>query len=297
MSHFEGTKILWTEDPNPSILSSGLFPIWPSFKPSLSEYYALANTPDQIFSIGANERYMIWPATRFSTLNVNYMYSEGINGMLGSMMRNSLRFNVGENEPSRLTEFVPPIPGGVYEVSKKPSVLLTGPNSGECGRRFAANPLGQYQYNMTGSSYYYGGIESFDPGEDVQLCRVAHLIGGAGDLTGYSLYCQVWSKSGNDLDTMLAESSAIVGTTELGALGTSYPFPVVFFFDPAYTLLNGTTYAIVVTMKAVDGTNYWKSWRGPNISAPLGNWAAWNSSGVRQTSNGYEPSFILYVKV
>jgi len=296
MSHFEGTKILFAEDPNPGILSSAMYPILPAFKSSLEGYLeALAIPFDQVFNPIAHDRFMNWPTKVLSTLNVNYMYSDGINGMLGPMMQNTLRYNVGEDEPTRIKDIVPELPGGTFLVSKKPNVLLSGPNSGECGRRLIGNGGYQYQYNMTGTNYYYAGIEAFDPGEDVDLCRVYHKIGTQGDFSGKTLYCQVWSKSGNDLDTMLAESEPIVGNSEMNNW-TSSPFLVPFFFSPAYTLLNGTTYAIVVTMKEADAANYWKSYRGPDSAQPLGNIAAWNSSGVRQTSNSYEPSFILYVK-
>lgn len=284
MSHFEGMPIRYGEDfPDAEVNIVAL----PHFKPE-DTYFGQVSS--QVTDYGGSYNKFMWMSPLLSTLNVNYMYNDQINAVAGAKV-----FPLMIDQPTaatHLSNIFPPVFPLIYSPSKVDQ-LLNGPPVGSCGKRVIGNPQGLDNYIMNSSTYYYCGIESFTPTADIELCRISALLGGNGDLTGKTIYCQIWSKSGNDLDTKLAEAS-ISGNAEIGGM-TSYPFPFVFFFD--YTLLNGVTYAIVVTMEEVDASNYIRQYRGPNTSAPLGTTAAWNSSGVRSTANSYEPSFVLYEKV
>lgn len=282
MSHFEGTPVRYDDGYGEDIT---VLNVLPSFSPDFDDYPQITPNNTNVESY-LTTGLLMWVSPLLSTLNVNYMHSDQINGKAEGRVF-SLMFEPPEGA-THITDVVPKMSPLVYTPSKVDQ-LFDGPPSGSCGKRTIGNPSSQYYYNMTGTTYYYAGAEAFTPSGDIDLCRVIAILNFQGDMTGKTIYCQIWSKSGNDLDTKLAEDS-IAGTSEMG----SNVFPYPFFID--YTLLNGVAYAIVITMDEVDASNYPRVWRGPAISTPFGNTAAWNSSGVRQTADGYEPSFILFEK-
>ena len=63
------------------------------------------------------------------------------------------------------------------------------------------------------ANLYYVGQGGFDPGEDISICKVTVYPDlQAGDITGKTFYCQVWTMSGTSLGILQGESDGVVGS-------------------------------------------------------------------------------------
>ena len=121
------------------------------------------------------------------------------------------------------------------------------------------------------------GQGEFNPGEDISICKVtAYLSNRAGDITGNTFYCQIWTMSGTSLDVLQGESDGVTGSA------TWDVSPVDFEFSTSVNLSNGTDYCIVVTMKEVDYSNYARAHYTSEQAGFDGGLGAWNSDKTRQ---------------
>jgi len=220
--------------------------------------------------------------------NINYMFNDFSAAPIGN------KILVQGYQDSQYPGLVVNHPSVIHTRSKYQYEAVV-PNTDYCGvRNENSNSVAAYTYNLTGTTYYYSGIDGWDPGVDLTICRVhaAMLRYGSFDGLGRSVYFTIWSKDGNDLDEVLYETSFPM-TDEVSNSGVKfYPF----YITPNYTLLNGTTYAFTLSTKAVDSSHYIKTYRGGVSSGLFGITAAWNSSKVRTATNTFRPSFIFYTR-
>lgn len=122
------------------------------------------------------------------------------------------------------------------------------------------------------SRAYVGAVYG---GSNVSLCQLdvyVHLV--TGTPTGnYSI--QVWSTSGNDLDTLVGESDVIAGASITTGLNS-------FTFSTPASLTAGSTAVVLATTGGVDSSNYvvlaYQATGADEVSFPE---AYYDNTGVR----------------
>jgi len=140
------------------------------------------------------------------------------------------------------------------------------------------------------SDNYYAGQGEFDPGEDISVCKVtAYLDYVAGDITGKTFYCQIYTMSGTSLDVLQGESDGVTGSNAW------LSGPVDFEFSTSVDLSNGTDYCIVITMKEIDGGNYARTTFTTAKTGFDGGYGRWKLGKTRQVWYGpYDFKCIIY---
>jgi hypothetical protein len=118
-------------------------------------------------------------------------------------------------------------------------------------------------YNNTGASagdyditdattYFYVGHHFITVAETINVCKARfYLTLAAGTITGKTFTAYIYVNDGSGhLTDLLGTSTGVTGSQ--GWSDTA----VDFTFSPAVTLSSGTTYAVVISMGAVDADNY-----------------------------------------
>lgn len=102
-----------------------------------------------------------------------------------------------------------------------------------------------------GAGTYYRGFLFKDASNAHEICEHhAWLKKHEGDVSGKTYYAQVWTLSGDNLDTQQGSDSN--GVTGDNAWNNT---EVTFTWASPITLTANTTYVLVLTHKGVDGTN------------------------------------------
>ena len=142
-------------------------------------------------------------------------------------------------------------------------------------------------YNDNG---YHIGQGEFNPGEDISVCKVSVGIQrSGGDVTSRTVYCQIWTMDGHNLDTNIGESNGVVGDND-------WDFSYVDFdFSASVNLNNGTDYAIVVTTKGIDTVNSLAVAYTTAKTGFDGGYTFWSSAGIRTLDySSYDTKMKIY---
>lgn len=99
---------------------------------------------------------------------------------------------------------------------------------------------------------YRSGQRDYQFGSTRDICKATMYCNAiTGDISGKTIYIQIWTQTGDDLNVLQGE-----GSISGASLSASAAFSVT--FSPAISVATSTDYGICATMKEFDGSNYFK---------------------------------------
>lgn len=149
----------------------------------------------------------------------------------------------------------------------------------------AGTQVGELGAGSDGSAAYVGQI-SYDPGANITVCKITATLSAVGTISGQTWRMEIWTLSGNDLDTLVQASSGVTGNNGWSETEVDFTFA-------GAALSSGTGYAVVLTMGAADAANY-VQFHYTADGALSGASTLWSTAGTFTTSIGNDMRMTIY---
>lgn len=111
------------------------------------------------------------------------------------------------------------------------------------------------------ANFYYGGLAQWDPGANVDVCKIKLMLSlAAGDISGKTYYAEIWTVTGAGAGLAMGVQQGVTSNGVAGDNSWNYT-DVEFVFPTPISLNNGTKYAVLVYTDYPSVTDYPYFWR------------------------------------
>jgi len=147
------------------------------------------------------------------------------------------------------------------------------------------------------SSYYYIGQAYYDPGDDIDICKLSFALSqmDTTDISGKTYYAEIWTTTGTGASIVLDTKQ---GSTSDGVSGNNSwdETWVDFNFSSFISLTNGVRYALLVYVDIPDIDDYTYA-HVSNIDDLSGFAAIFTAAGARYwyQASGFDATIKIYV--